>query len=192
MTINCKGKLMDLSQPKIMGIVNLTPDSFYDGGQIANADQLVQKVGKMLEDGATFIDIGGYSSRPGADHVSEDEELHRILPAVNLILKEYPNAYLSIDTFRSRVATKCLQVGATLINDISAGLLDENMFDVIAKFKVPIIMMHMRGTPQNMVSKSGYNNIAKDLISYFSERVALANQKQINDIIIDPGFGFAK
>ncbi|WP_350287673.1 dihydropteroate synthase [uncultured Croceitalea sp.] len=192
MTINCKGQLIDLGVPKVMGILNLTPDSFYDGGKYKNAYTILKQMEKMLSDGATFIDLGAYSSRPGAQYVPEDEELHRILPIVNLILKEFPNAVLSIDTFRSRVAKKCLEVGAAVINDISAGNLDSNMFEVVAQYQVPYIMMHMKGTPQNMKDLTDYDNLIKDLLFYFSERIALARQKKINDIIIDPGFGFAK
>ncbi len=192
MTINCNGKLIDLSTPKVLGILNLTPDSFYDGGKFKKPTTILKQTEKMLTEGATFIDLGAYSSRPGAEHVPEDEELHRILPVINLILKEFPECLLSIDTFRSKVAEKCLQLGASLINDISAGNLDENMFDVIAKYQVPYIMMHLKGTPKNMSTLIDYDNLMKDLLYYFSQRIAIARAKKINDLIIDPGFGFAK
>ncbi len=192
MTINCKGTLIDLSAPKVMGILNITPDSFYDGGRYATPKVILDSVEKMLSDGATFIDIGAYSSRPGATDITEDEELHRILPIINLVLKEFPNVLLSVDTFRSRVAKKCLQVGAAMINDISGGRLDVKMMGVVSEFQAPYILMHMRGTPQTMKAQTEYDDLIKILIRYFSEQVALAREKKINDIIIDPGFGFAK
>ncbi|MDT0608111.1 dihydropteroate synthase [Croceitalea rosinachiae] len=192
MTINCKGMLIDLNTPKIMGILNLTPDSFYDGGKFKNSDSILRQVELMLKEGATFIDLGAYSSRPGAHHVSEEEELHRLLPTISVILKEFPGCLLSIDTFRAKVAHKSLQLGAALINDISASNLDKNMFDIVAQYQVPYIMMHMKGTPQNMKELSDYDDMIKDILYYFSERVVLARKKKINDIIIDPGFGFAK
>ncbi|MDD7885280.1 dihydropteroate synthase [Flavivirga sp. 57AJ16] len=192
MTINCKGKLIDLTSPKVMGILNITPDSFYDGGQHKNDRDVLKHVELMLTSGATFVDIGAYSSRPNADHVSETDELKRILPIIHLILKEFPKVLLSIDTFRSNVAKQCIEAGAALINDISAGKLDDNMLQTIANLHVPYIMMHMRGTPQTMLQKTDYDDIIKDMLFYFSERIAAAKQLGIIDIIVDPGFGFAK
>lgn len=192
MTINCKGQLIDLSSPKVMGILNITPDSFYDGGIHKNEKDILLHVEEMLNEGATFIDIGAYSSKPNAQHVSESEELKRILPIISLILKEFPETLLSIDTFRSTVAKPCIEAGATLINDISAGKLDNNMLPTIADLKVPYIMMHMRGTPQTMQQQTHYENLTKDIIFYFSECIAEAKKLGIVDIIIDPGFGFAK
>jgi len=192
MTINCKGKLVDLSKPRVMGILNLTPDSFYDGGKYKDVSKVLLQVEKMLTDGGTFIDIGAYSSRPNAEHVSEQEELHRITPILTVILKEFPDSLVSIDTFRSKVAQECLEIGGAIINDISAGNLDTKMYNVIAKHQVPYIMMHLKGTPQNMASLDNYRNLIKDIIHYFSKQIALAKAKKINDIIIDPGFGFAK
>ncbi|MEO0902847.1 MAG: dihydropteroate synthase [Bacteroidota bacterium] len=192
MTINCKGRLVDLSLPKVMGILNLTPDSFYDGGKYKDEDGILSQVEKMLEEGATFVDLGAYSSRPGANHVPEDEEKKRILPILELLLKHFPEAFFSIDTFRSSIASECLEVGAAMINDISAGNLDPEMFDVIARFQVPYILMHLKGTPQSMQEKAVYDNLIKDLLQYFSEKIGNAHSKKINDIIIDPGFGFAK
>ncbi|MDH3323473.1 MAG: dihydropteroate synthase [Flavobacteriaceae bacterium] len=192
MTINCKGHLIDLSSPKVMGILNITPDSFYDGGKYNSEKAILKHVEQMLLEGATFIDIGAYSSKPGADFVSEDEELARILPIITHVLKELPEALLSIDTFRSRVAKECIQMGAALINDISAGKLDDTMLNTVADLHVPYIMMHMRGTPQTMQKQIVYNNLIKDILFYFSERIAAARQLGIVDIIIDPGFGFAK
>lgn len=192
MTINCKGNLIDLSQPKIMGILNITPDSFFDGGKYKNETAILKQTEKMLNAGATFIDIGAYSSRPGAANVSEKEELARIVPIVDLLTKEFNDILISIDTFRSAIASKCIEAGAALINDISAGLQDDKMLLTIAKYKVPYIMMHMKGTPQTMQQQTNYENLIKDIIFYFSERIAKVRALGIHDIIIDPGFGFAK
>ncbi len=192
MTINCKGQLIDLSSPKVMGILNITPDSFYDGGHHKNKKAILTHVEQMLQEGATFIDVGAYSSRPNADHVSVDEELKRILPMVKLILNEFPETLLSIDTFRSKIAKPCIEAGAALINDISAGKLDDTMMQTIADLHVPYIMMHMRGTPKNMQKLTDYDHLLKDILFYFSERIAKARALGIIDIIIDPGFGFAK
>jgi len=175
-----------------MGILNVTPDSFFDGGKYRDEKAIVIKVSKMLQEGATFIDVGAYSSRPGADAITEEEELQRILPVVNLLLKEFPNILLSIDTFRSRIAAECIALGAALINDISAGTLDQEMLSVVAKYKVPYIMMHIKGNPQNMRSNTTYQNLIGEMRYYFSERVEAARALGIHDIIIDPGFGFAK
>lgn len=192
MTINCKGQLVDLSTPKVMGILNVTPNSFFDGGKYKNESEMLSKVGKMLSEGATFIDVGAYSSKPSAEFVSEEEELQRIVPIVNLILEYYPETLISIDTFRSEVAKVCIENGAAIINDISAGNLDDNMLETIAKYNVPYIMMHMRGTPQTMQAMTSYENIVKEILFYFSERIAQARSHGINDLIVDPGFGFAK
>ena len=192
MTINCKGQLIDLSTPKIMGILNVTPNSFYDGGKFTLSENGLSQVGKMLDEGATFIDIGAYSSKPNSEFVSEEEERNRILPVVQGILNQFPDALLSIDTFRSGIAAVCIENGAAIINDIKAGNLDEKMMEVIAKQNVPYIMMHMRGTPQTMQSQTNYENVIKEMLFYFSEKVNKARSLGINDLIIDPGFGFAK
>ncbi len=196
MTINCKGQLIDLSTPKVMGILNVTPDSFFDGGTYnpdpSGESKILNKVEKMLTDGASFIDIGGYSSKPNAEFVTEEEETNRIVPVVKLILKHFPESILSIDTFRSGVATACIENGAAIINDISAGNLDDNMMEVVAKYNVPYIIMHMRGTPQTMQTLTNYDDIIKEVLFYFSERIQKARSLGINDLIIDPGFGFAK
>lgn len=175
-----------------MGILNLTPDSFYDGGLYKDEKSFLDQVEIMLSEGATFIDLGAYSSRPGAENVSEDEELYRMLPIVELLLQEFPEAILSIDTFRSKIAERCLEVGATIINDISAGKLDENMFTTIANFKAPYIMMHMKGNPKTMQKQTDYKDLINEIRHYFSERIAKARALGIHDIIIDPGFGFSK
>jgi len=192
MTINCKGQIIDLSTPKIMGILNITPNSFYDGGKYSLENNAVMQVEKMLKEGATFIDIGAYSSKPNAEFVSEEEELNRIIPVVKAIIKEFPEALLSIDTFRSTVAQECINNGAALINDISAGSLDEKMMDMISRYNVPYIMMHLRGTPQTMQSQTDYENLINEMITYFSGKISKARSLGINDLIIDPGFGFAK
>lgn len=192
MTINCKGKLISLETPKVMGILNCTPDSFFDGGKYNNESELLSQVEKMLVDGTTFVDIGAYSSKPNASFVSEEEEISRILPVIELILKNFPETLISIDTFRSKVAEKSIEIGAAIINDISAGNLDDKMMETVAKLQVPYIMMHMKGTPQTMQSLANYDSIFKEMLFYFSEKIALARSLGINDLIVDPGFGFAK
>lgn len=192
MTINCKGQLIDLSIPKVMGILNITPNSFFDGGKYKSEKELLSQTEIMLTDGATFIDLGAYSSKPNAEFVSEEEEISRIVPVVELILKHFPDTILSIDTFRSEVAKICVENGAAIINDISAGSLDEKMMETVAELQVPYIMMHMRGTPQTMQTLTEYENIIKEMLYYFSEKTARARSFGINDLIIDPGFGFAK
>ena len=192
MTIRCKDQLVDLTLPKVMGILNVTPNSFFDGGRYKNDSEILLRVEKMLLNGATFIDIGAYSSKPSAEFVSEEEELQRIVPIVQLILEHFPETLISIDTFRSEVAKACIENGAAIINDISAGILDDKMLETIAKYNVPYIMMHMRGTPQTMQTMTNYDNIVKEILFYFSERIAQARSLGINDLIVDPGFGFAK
>jgi len=192
MLINCTGSLIDLSIPKVMGILNCTPDSFFDGGKYKNESELLMQTDRMLAEGVAFIDIGAYSSKPNADVVSEAEELQRIVPVVELVLKHFPDTLISIDTFRAGVAKTCVESGAAIINDISAGMLDEAMLAIVGQLKVPYIMMHMRGTPQTMVKLTQYEDIMKEMLSYFSERISAARAADINDIIIDPGFGFAK
>jgi dihydropteroate synthase len=190
--MNCKGKLIDLSNPKVMGILNITPNSFYDGGKFVDENQILQQAEKMIIEGATFIDIGAYSSKPKSDFVSEKEEIDRILPVLNLVLNKFPETIISIDTFRSEVAKICIENGAAVINDISAGNLDDKMMEVVANHNVPFIMMHMRGNSQTMQSLTNYENIIKEILFYFSEKIAKARNLGISDLIIDPGFGFAK
>ena len=192
MTINCKGQLIDLLSPKVMGILNITPDSFYDGGKFISDKDILSQTEKMLIEGGTFIDVGGQSSKPNAAVVTVDEELKRAVSAVDLISKNFPEAIISIDTFNSKVAAICVEHGAAIINDISAGSLDDAMFETVAKFQVPYIMMHMRGNPQTMQKQTNYNDLVKDILFYFSQKVAKARSFGINDLIIDPGFGFAK
>ena len=192
MTINCTGKLVDLSTPKIMGILNVTPDSFYDGGVHNSEKKILDHVEKMLNDGAIFIDIGAYSSRPNGINIDEDEELNRVVPALELVNKKFPETIISIDTFRSKVAETCLNSGASIINDISAGEMDKKMMKIVGKYNVPYVMMHMKGNPQNMIRKTNYGDMLKEIIKYFSKKINQAVSYKINDMIIDPGFGFAK
>ncbi|WP_162128528.1 dihydropteroate synthase [Flavobacterium phycosphaerae] len=192
MTINCHGNLIDLSVPKVMGILNVTPNSFYDGGKYADETSLLLQVEKMLTEGAAFIDIGAYSSKPSAEFVSEEEEITRLLPILKLVLKRFPEALISVDTFRANVARAAVENGACIINDIAAGSLDENMMKTVAELQVPYVMMHMKGTPQTMQSLAQYDNIAKEMLFYFSEKIAQARSFGINDLLLDPGFGFAK
>lgn len=192
MTINCNGQLIELASPKVMGIVNITPNSFYDGGKLTDEKSVLVQVEKMLLDGVTFIDVGGYSSKANAEFVSENEELERVISIVKSIVKEFPKAVLSIDTFRSKVAKESVENGVAIINDISAGSLDENMMQTVAQLRVPYIMMHMKGTPQTMQTLTQYDDLVKEILFYFSEKIALARSFGISDLIVDPGFGFAK
>jgi len=192
MTINCHGKLIDLTTPRVMGILNITPNSFYDGGKYSSDKAILLQVEKLLFEGATFIDIGAYSSKPDAEFVSEELEISRLLPVLKLVLTHFPKAIISIDTFRSQVARVGIDNGAALINDISVGRLDPLMMSVVAELQVPYIMMHMKGDPQTMQSMTDYSDIIKEMLFYFSQNVALARSKGINDLVIDPGIGFAK
>jgi len=192
MTINCKGNLISLASPKVMGIVNLTPDSFYDGGKCNSLPKVLKQVEKMLTDGATFIDLGAHSSRPNAKHISQEEEMQRIVPIVKELVKEFPEIILSIDTFRSKIAKACINEGAAIINDISAGNMDANMMQTVGQLGVPYIMMHMQGTPQNMQKNPEYKDITKEIIQGLGKKLNELIKLGINDIIIDPGFGFGK
>ncbi len=192
MTINCKGKLIDLNSPKVMGIINTTPNSFYAESRKTSEKDILKQVEKMLKDGADFIDVGGYSTPPGAPKVEETEELKRVLPAIENILKHFPETLISVDTFRANVAEKSIEAGAAIINDISAGNLDPEMMKTVAKQQVPYIMMHMRGTPQTMKDLNQYDDLLQDILFYFSEKISAARALGINDLIVDPGFGFAK
>lgn len=192
MTINCLGKLIDLTSPKVMGILNVTPNSFYDGSKHSDEKSVLVQVEKMLKEGATFIDIGAYSSKPSAEFVSEVDEIERLVPAIQSVLKHFPDTLISVDTFRVKVAKEAIENGACIINDISAGSLDAAMMETVAGHQVPYIMMHMKGNPQTMQSLASYENITKEILFYFSEKVAQARSLGINDLLIDPGFGFAK
>ena len=191
-TLNIRGRLVDLSQPIVMGILNITPDSFYDGGKYTTETSILKKTEKMLSEGASFLDVGGYSSRPGAEEISVEEELRRVIPAIKAIAKEFPAAMLSIDTFRSEVAKAAVLEGARMVNDISGGELDAAMFETVAHLQVPYILMHMRGNPKNMTNLADYTHLLKEVIDYLSSKIFQLHQLGLSDIIIDPGFGFAK
>ena len=192
MNINCNGNLIDLSTPKVMGILNVTPNSFYDGGKHKEINSIIHQVDKMISEGADFIDIGAYSSKPSAEFVSEEEEIKRLVHIIKELVETFPTIILSVDTFRANVAKASVENGVAMVNDISAGLLDDKMLETVAELKVPYILMHMRGNPKTMQSLTDYENITKEMLFYFSEKIALARSFGINDIIIDPGFGFAK
>ena len=181
MNINIRGNLYDLSSPKIMGILNVTPDSFYDGGKYKSLKEILNHVEKMIEDGMDILDIGGYSSRPGANDITIDEELNRVIPIIKELKKIFPKLIISIDTFRSLVAEKSLDHGIDIINDISAGMLDDNMFNIIANYQCPYIMMHMQGSPQNMQDNPSYENPTREIISFLAKRVKSAREKKIID-----------
>jgi dihydropteroate synthase len=191
-SINCNGTLIDLTSPKIMGILNITPDSFFDGGKYNNPTEILNQVKKMMSEGATFIDVGAYSSRPGAKHISEEEELNRILPVIKLLKSEFSNLLISVDTFRSKVAKQCVLNGACMVNDISAGSMDATMFSTVAELQAPYIMMHMQGTPPTMQNNPTYTDVVKEVLYYFLKKINELRSLGINDIITDVGFGFGK
>ncbi len=191
-TLLLKGNLMDFSVPKVMGIINATPDSFYDGGKNVDVSKTLKTVNAMLADGANIIDVGGYSTKPNASEVSLEEERRRVIPLISSLIREFPDLVISIDTFRSEVAHEAVEAGASLINDVSGGNLDDKMFQTVSKLAVPYILMHMRGTPATMQSLSSYHHLIKDVVLELSEKIKKLRSLQINDIIIDPGFGFAK
>lgn len=192
MTILCKGRLLDLSMPVVMGILNLTPDSFFDGGKYSHADAIFQQAEKMLQEGATILDLGGASSRPGAAEVPEAEEMRRVLPAVTGILQRFPESILSIDTWRAPVAEAAINAGAHIINDISGGSLDPELFATAGRLQTPYILMHMQGTPQTMQQHPHYEDVVTEVLDYFIEKTARLRAVGVKDIILDPGFGFGK
>ena len=192
MTLNCKGQLIDLKTPKVMGILNVTPDSFYDGGRFKNEKNVLTQVEKLLDEGATFIDIGAYSSRPGADFVSKEEELKRLIPIITSVVNNFPKSLISVDSFRSDVIKTAVEAGAAMVNDISGGQQDPLMFETVGALGVPYIMMHMRDTPKTMQQMTEYSDVIKEVYTYFLERIQLARTHQIKDIILDLGFGFSK
>lgn len=190
-TLNCKGRLLVLEKPVVMGILNITPDSFYSGSRIDQKD-LVKKAGQMITEGATIIDIGGQSTRPGSDRLTAQEELDRVLPAINSIRQNYPGVFLSIDTYHATVAKETVAAGIDMVNDISAGDMDANMLSTVASLGVPFIAMHMQGTPDTMQDKPTYENVATEVVDYFIQKTTACKEAGINDLIIDPGFGFGK
>lgn len=192
-TLNLGGQLLSLATPRVMGILNVTPDSFYDGSRCPEKAEITERVHTMVREGADIIDIGGYSSRPHAADISPDEEMRRLSVGLEIIRKHYPDAFVSVDTFRAEVARRCVEeYGVQIINDISGGELDHKMFETAADLHVPYILMHMRGTPDTMMSLTDYDNLIGDMLYYFSERIARLESLGVNDIIIDPGFGFSK
>lgn len=192
MNINCKGNLINLSSPKVMGILNITPDSFFDGGKNNSINSALKKTEKMLEQGADIIDIGGQSTRPNSEFLQADDELKRVLPIIEKILIEFPETIISVDTFWSKVAKKTVEYGAAIINDISAGNIDDKMFTTIAQLNVPYILMHMIGTPQNMQKNPVYDNILEEVNLFFAEKLNQLHNLGVNDVILDAGFGFGK
>jgi len=192
LTINAGGKLIDLSAPKVMGIINITPDSFYKGSRKPGVDEAMLQAERMLAEGADFLDLGAYSSRPGADDISVQEEMDRLLPVVEVVVKNFPGAIISIDTFRAAVAEAAVQSGAHIINDISGGQLDDDMFSTVARLQVPYILMHMKGNPQTMMQLAQYEDVFTEVLDYFVERYTRLKNLGVHDVIIDPGFGFAK
>lgn len=191
--INIKGALMDLSTPQVMGILNITPDSFYAGSRNQTAQEISERANRILEEGAGIIDIGAYSSRSNAENISPEEEMRRLRMALEVLNKEHPDAIISVDTFRADVAAMCVEeFGVAIINDIAAGEMDPHMFDTIARLNVPYIMMHMQGTPQTMQATPHYDNLIKEIFLYFAAKIEQLHAKGVKDIILDPGFGFGK
>lgn len=191
-TLNIAGKLLDLSTPQVMGILNVTPDSFFSGSRVLQIEDAYKKADKMLSEGASMLDIGGHSTRPGADAVSEEEELNRVLPVVEMLRKRFPEAIISIDTFRASVARKSIEAGAHIINDIAGGNLDPLMFETVAELNVPYILMHSRGTPQTMKELNQYDDLVTDVLRELQTKIYQLRQLGVKDIVADMGFGFAK
>jgi dihydropteroate synthase len=191
-SIRVKGRIINFDQPKVMGILNITPDSFFAGSRVNSLEQALKAAEKMLIEGATFLDIGAYSSRPGSDHITEEEELNRLLPVLKALVKEFPEAIFSIDTFRAKIAATAVSEGANMINDISAGELDATMIETMSRLKVPYIFMHMKGTPQTMKQLAEYEDVVSEVYESLKVKVARFQEAGITDLILDPGFGFAK
>lgn len=191
-TLNCNGKLLQINNPLVMGIINITPDSFYSGSRFTNEPDILRQVEKMINEEADIIDIGAQSTRPGAQQLSADEELKRLMPVIELLHKKFPGLIISVDTFNSLVAKESVVAGASMINDISGGNFDLDMLHVIGKLKVPYVCMHIKGTPQTMQKNPAYENVIKEIFDFFIERIDACKKAGINDVIIDPGFGFGK
>ena len=191
-TLNCKGKLLSLEHPVIMGVLNITPDSFFDGGKFSDEKEMLSHAEQMLNEGAAIIDVGGMSSRPGAEEVSTEEELKRTIPNIQKIISRFPDAIISIDTYRSEVAEETVAAGASIINDISAGRMEKDFIETVARLNVPYILMHSQGTPQTMQVNPQYENVVMEVIHFFKEKLFLLQEAGITDIILDPGFGFGK
>ena len=191
-TLNCKGRLLVLNEPIVMGIINATPDSFYSGNRIGGIDAVLQKTEQMIKDGADIIDIGGQSTRPNSKRISADEESERVIPFVEAIHKNFPQTIISIDSFYSAVVKKAVAAGASIVNDVSAGTIDENLVPTVASLKVPYILMHMKGDPQTMQQNPAYNNVVLDVFDFLNQKINQLHSAGIVDIIVDPGFGFGK
>jgi len=191
-TLRIRGKLVELDRPKVMGIINLTPDSFFDGGRLRTDKAVAMQAEKLVNEGADFIDIGGYSSRPGAEDIPIDEEKMRVEQGLRIMQKQFPDSYISVDTFRSSIAGFALEHGADMINDISGGSIDDEMYETVARYKAPYIMMHMKGTPQTMKTRAKYDDLLSDIMDFFVKRIKRGQELGLGDIIIDPGIGFAK
>ena len=191
-TLNCKGRLLTINQPIVMGILNINEESFYSGNRYTANDELLLRAQQMIADGAAILDMGGQSTRPGSEMISADEELTRVIPAIESVHKIFPETIISVDTFYAKVAKEAVQAGASIINDISAGSLDEALIDVVASLNVPYVLMHMQGTPQTMQQLNEYDDVTKSVIDYFISKTEECKKAGINDVIIDPGFGFSK
>jgi len=191
-TLNCKGRLLVIEKPVVMGILNITPDSFYSGSRVQQLDEILSKAEQMINEGAAILDIGGQSTKPGSDRLSAEEELQRVLSAIQQIKEKFPDTFISIDTYHSTVAKEAVAVGADMVNDISAGEMDKQMISTVAALHVPYIAMHMKGTPETMQQKPAYEDVAKEVVDYFIQKLNECKQAGITDSIIDPGFGFGK
>lgn len=191
-TLNCNGRLLIVEKPVVMGIINITPDSFYSGSRFEDTGLVLKQAEKMMKEGAAILDIGGQSSRPGSHRVGIDEELKKVIPPINEIHRHFPETFISIDTFYAKVAEEAVAAGASIVNDISAGRFDENMIGTVASLNVPYILMHMKGTPENMQSEAHYENVTTEVLDFFISKIPELQQKGIKDLIIDPGFGFGK
>ena len=191
-TLNCKGRILHIDKPIVMGIINITPDSFYSGSRYESQDAILNKAAQMMNDGATILDIGGQSSRPGSERLSADAELERVMESVLLIRKEFPEAFISIDTFYSLVAKEAIEAGADMVNDISAGSLDAKLIETVANLQVPYVLMHMKGNPQNMQEQTDYENVTSSVFNFLNQKKSELLQAGVKDILVDPGFGFGK
>jgi dihydropteroate synthase len=191
-TLNCNGKLLVIDKPLVMGIINLTPDSFYEGSRQQTNDSIIAQASKMITEGVDIIDVGGQSTRPGSNRISAKEEIFRVIPAIEIIIKDFPTTIISVDTYQSAVAKQAIKTGASIINDISAGNMDKDMLEIVAKLQVPYICMHMQGTPKDMQVEASYDNVTREVLDFFIQKTEQCREAGINDVIIDPGFGFGK
>ncbi len=191
-TLNCKGRLLVIDEPIVMGIINVTPDSFYSGSRQPGIDAVLKEADKMLTEGATILDIGGQSTRPGSEPIGADNELQRVIPAIEAIASRFPDSYISVDTYHTKVAATAVAAGASIVNDISSGEMDAEMIETVASLQVPYIAMHMKGTPATMQQNAQYENVTREVLDYFIKKTEQCRLAGINDVIIDPGFGFGK